>query len=151
MMLLDADVLLLDLSYPTDAKFPTNRTALERISAEGLTAGVTSQALLETIGILSFNLSPQRLPRLAAQLCLQYRLCVVPDLNTHPTYADCTTQQLIAQMSRRMALGDAVQIASHAPGADCLMTWNARHFVGKLVIPALTPEEWLNQHYPARP
>ena len=40
---------------------------------------------------------------------------------------------------------------SHAAGADYLLTWNARHFVSKLIIPALTPEEWLNQQPGATP
>ena len=148
MILLDADVLLVDLRYPGDAKFPTNRSALERLRADQLVAGVTSQALLETIGILSFNLSPQRVPRLAHQLCIQYQLAVIPDLDAHPTYGGCAVQDLVDQMTRRMALGDAVQavqIAMHGAGAECLLTWNARHFVGKLAIPALTPEEWLSQ------
>jgi hypothetical protein len=133
MILLDADVLLLDLRYPGDAKFPTNRRALERIRADHLAAGVTSQALLETVGILSFNLPPQRVPRLADQLCLQYQLSVIPDVSAQPTYAGCTVQDLVDQMTRRMALGDAVQavqIAIQGAGAECLLTWNARHFVG---------------------
>lgn len=154
MILLDADVLLVDLRYPGDAKFPTNRSALERIRADRLMAAVTSQALLEIVGILSFNLSPQRVPRLAHQLCLQYQLSVIPDLNSHPTYAGCTVQQLLDQMTCRMALGDAVQaiqIASYGARAECLLTWNARHFAGKLAIPALTPEEWLTQRTTAAP
>jgi hypothetical protein len=47
-----------------------------------------------------------------------------------------------------MALGDAVQavqIARNASHADCLLTWNARHFVGKTAVPVLTPEDWLDQ------
>ena len=39
----------------------------------------------------------------------------------------------------------AVQIAKYAGSAQCLLSWNARHFQGKLVIPVLTPQEWLNQ------
>jgi len=37
-----------------------------------------------------------------------------------------------------MSLADAVQavqIARFAGHADCLLTWNARHFQGKLTIP----------------
>jgi len=50
-------------------------------------------------------------------------------------------------MSRQMSPADAVQaaqIARHASHAECLLTWNARHFRGKLVIPVV-PEEWLTQ------
>lgn len=47
-----------------------------------------------------------------------------------------------------MSLGDAVQavqIAKYASLADCLLTWNAKHFQGKLVLPVHTPVEWLQQ------
>ena len=39
----------------------------------------------------------------------------------------------------------AVQIASFASASECLLTWNARHFVGKLVVPVFTPQQWLDQ------
>lgn len=54
-------------------------------------------------------------------------------------------------MGRRMALGDAVQavqIQRHAAGADCLLSWNAKHFAGKLPIPVYTPEEWVRSQAP---
>ena len=62
MILLDADVLLLDIRYPGDARFAPNRTALDRFRNEGWRVGVTVQALLEVVGILSFNVSPLKLP-----------------------------------------------------------------------------------------
>ena len=57
-------------------------------------------------------------------------------------------------MTQKMALGDAVQavqIRMFAPHADALLTWNAKHFKGKIVIPVLTPEEWLQQQPPPVP
>src|SRR5687767_9175564 len=101
MILLDTDVLLLDLRYTNDRKYPINRKALDRIRDQNILAGVTAQTLLEAIGILSFNVSPQRLPRLAYHLCLQYRLSVFPNLQSHPTYAGCTVNDLIEQMGRQ--------------------------------------------------
>ena len=110
--------------------------------------------MLETVGILSFNIAPADVPLLFDQIAVQYGLIVLQDTVTHPTYPGCTVADLIAQMSRQMSLGDAiqaVQIARHAFGATCLLTWNAKHFQGKLVIPVLTPEEWLNQRTQASP
>ncbi|HEV3146899.1 MAG TPA: hypothetical protein VGZ47_23630 [Gemmataceae bacterium] len=148
MILLDADVLLIDVRYPNDQRFAVNRQALDEIRARGLAAGITAQALLEVVGILSFNVSTGNVPKLPQQLCLQYALNVFPDHQAHPGYAGCTVQDLISQMSKQMALGDAVlavQVAMHVPWADCLLTWNAAHFAGKLVVPVQTPQEWLNQ------
>lgn len=147
MILLDADVLLLDIRYPNDARFATNRATLDRLRDEAWNVGVTVQALLEVVGILSFNVSPAKLPVLWRQLPIQYGLDVCPDSQRHPDYAGCTVQELMNQMAKRMALGDAVQalqIERFVPSANCLMTWNAQHFRGKLAIPVMTPEEWLN-------
>jgi hypothetical protein len=73
---------------------------------------------------------------------------VRPDFHVHPDYAGCTVPDLITQMTSQMALGDAVQavqIARYASDAECLLTWNARHFQGKTAVPVLTPEDWLRQ------
>jgi hypothetical protein len=49
-------------------------------------------------------------------------------------------------MTTKMSLGDAVQavqIADFKPDADLLLTWNAKHFLGKVAIPVMTPGDWL--------
>ena len=148
MILLDSDVLLLDLRYRNDPKSAVNRQALQQLRAANLALGITSQALLEVVEILSFNIPAGDIPLLPGLLCSQYRLSVRPDFHLHPEYAGCKVPELVTQMGRQMALGDAVlavQVARHAPSATCLLTWNARHFARKMTIPALTPEDWLNQ------
>jgi hypothetical protein len=153
-ILLDGDVLLIDQRYTNDPKFARNQQALQQIQADGLDLGITAQALLETVGILSFNTPPAQVPQLPQRLVTLFNLTVVPDFQQYPDYAGCTITELMTQMSSQMALGDAVlavQIARYASSADCLLTWNARHFQGKLVIPVLTPEEWLNQRLGTTP
>ena len=148
MILLDADVLLIELRYMRDVKYLTNQQALQQLKADGIQLGMTSQAMLEVIGNLSYNLSPPRVPQLPAILKIQYSLEIYPNPDLFPDYAGCTVPQLVAEMSKKMSLGDAVQslqIAAHASFADALLTWNAKHFTGKLCIPVLTPEDWLNQ------
>ena len=148
MILLDSDVLMIELRYPNDRKASRNRLALQTIHADGIALGVTAQVLLEVVGNLSFNTSRAGVSRLPHTIVTSYNLTVVPAFLANPDYAGYTVAELITQMSQQMALSDAVQaiqIARHASTATCLLTWNARHFVGKLVIPVLTPEEWLNQ------
>jgi hypothetical protein len=68
-----------------------------------------------------------------------------------PEYGGCTFDEVVTQIAQQMALGDAVmavQIAKYTPTATALVTWNARHFRGKVVIPVLTPDEWLQQQPP---
>jgi hypothetical protein len=148
MILLDSDVVLIAHRYQHDPKFPVNEQALQQIRADSIQVGITSQALLELIGILSYNVPAGTVARLPHYLIGLYGFLVFPDFRQDPNYAGCTVPELIAQMDQQMSLGDAVQavqIARHAGHSECLLTWNARHFQGKLVIPALTPQEWLNQ------
>ncbi len=148
MILLDSDVVLIDQRYRNDSRYAINRQAIDCAGTNSISLGVTAQALLEVIGILSFNVSPAAVPALPTDLISLYGLTVLPDFHAHPDYAGCTVQELMTQMTTQMALGDAVQavqVARYAGACDCLLTWNARHFHGKLVIPVHSPEEWLRQ------
>jgi hypothetical protein len=152
MILLDSDVLLIDLRYPNDPRFVLNRQVLQRLAQVPL--GVMSQTLLEVVGNLSFNTPVARIPQLPSYVATRYRLAVFPSFQQCPDYAGCTVFEVLTQMERQMALGDAVlvvQVARYAPFSQVLLTWNARHFVGKLVIPVLTPQDWLAQQGPSTP
>jgi hypothetical protein len=49
-------------------------------------------------------------------------------------------------MEKRMALKDAeiaIVVEEHASTLTAFLSWNARHFAGKLPVPALTPRAWL--------
>jgi hypothetical protein len=89
---------------------------------------------------------------LADQLPRRYGLQVLPDVQLVPEYAGCTVADVLAAIANRMALGDAinaVQIAKFVAAASSLLTWNAKHYQGKLAIPALTPAEWLQTNQSA--
>lgn len=151
MILLDSDVLLIDIRYPQDPRFGVNSLALQTLGTASIPLGIMAHTLLEIIGILSFNVSPGNIPKLSANITGRYGLQVILDPAQFPEYAGCTYADLMNQIRQQMALGDAVQavqIARFASRSQCLLTWNARHFFGKLVIPVLTPQEWLNLHAP---
>lgn len=127
---------------------------MQRLKDDNLAVGVTAQALLEIVGILSFNVSATHVAQLPKQLALQYALTVFPDPALVPEYAGCTFQVIVTQIGTQMALGDAVQvvqIARFANFANCPLTWNAKHFHGKTPVSVLTPQEWLNQQPGATP
>lgn len=91
------------------------------------------------------------IPLLPAALLAQYVLKLTPDPAAVPDYAGCTYDEVVAQTAQKMSLGDAVmavQIAKFASTATALISWNAKHFRGKLVVPVLTPDEWLQQQPP---
>lgn len=147
MILLDADILLLDIRYPRDVRFSINGQLLKTLQERGLDRGVTLYALLEVIGILSFNLSTEQIQKLYSLIPGRYGLQVIPTLadvgQNAPTFS---LADILAQLEQKMALGDAFQalyIQRYAHQASCLLSWNARHFQKKLPVAALTPEEWL--------
>lgn len=146
MILLDADILLLDIRYPRDTRFGNNERLLKTLQERSLARGITLHALLEVIGILSFNLPTDQIQRLYALLPGRYGLQVVPALGVSQEIPALTLSAILTQMEKKMALGDVLQalyIQQFAPQASCLLSWNARHFHQKLSVPALTPEEWL--------
>jgi hypothetical protein len=63
-ILLDSDVLLIDQRYRNDLRYAVNRQAIEFAGTNSISLGVTAQALLEVIGILSFNVSTAAVPAL---------------------------------------------------------------------------------------
>ena len=154
MILLDADVLLVDHRYPQDPKHVRNRKALDRLKQDAHEVGITVQALLEVVGVLSFTTPLADIPNLSDMKTRQYGLRVIPDPLTDPNYAGVMFAEVVTQIATRMSLGDAVQavqIARFAPHADALLTWNAKHFRGKSIVPVLTPDEWLQQQPPTAP
>jgi hypothetical protein len=149
MILLDADILLLDIRYPRDVRFSTNERLLKTLQERGLERGITLYALLEVIGVLSFNLPIEQIHKLYSLLPERYGLHVMPALNLSQDAPTFPLTAILAQLEQKMALGDAFQalyIQRCAPQAMCLLSWNARHFQQKLSVPALTPEEWLAQN-----
>jgi hypothetical protein len=57
-----------------------------------------------------------------------------------------TAQELLARMEKRMALKDAeiaLIVGQHAAALSAFVSWNAKHFAGKIGVPSLTPREWL--------
>jgi hypothetical protein len=148
MILLDADILLLDIRYPRDTRFGNNERLLKTLQERSLARGITLHALLEVIGILSFNLPTDQIQRLYALLPGRYGLQVVPALGFSQEVPALTLSAILAQMEKKMALGDVLQalyIQQFAPQASCLLSWNARHFHQKLSVPVFTPEEWLTE------
>jgi len=151
MIVLDADVLVVDLRYGRDARFAANRKALDQLQQAQSPLAITCHTLLEILGILAFNYSTRDLLDLAIHLPIHYRISVVPDPANNPSYAGLTFEDVRDAIVRQLAIGDAVtflQVERFIPQATCFLTWNARHFVGKLPISVLTPEEWLQQNPP---
>ena len=148
MIFVDSNLFVIDLRYPDDANYRVNRRALDRLAhAE---SGITSVVnVLEICGILSFNLSTAALHALYVHFARRYRITVVPGGDYETRLPAPTVRELLARMEKRMALKDAeiaLVVEQNAQALRAFVSWNAKHFVSKLSIPALTPREWLRGH-----
>jgi hypothetical protein len=149
MILLGADVLLLDIRYPRDVRFGANERLLKTLREQNIERGITLYALLEVIGILSFNLPTEQIQPLYTLLPGQYGLQVIPVSELDQETPAFSLSEIIGQVEKKMALGDALQVLyvrRFALQATCFLSWNARHFQEKFPVPALTPEEWLTEN-----
>lgn len=79
MILVDSDILVLDLRYQADPRYADNKSVLQRLQSEALPVGITCQALLEVVGILSYNTGRAQISRLPQYLTAHYGLNVFPD------------------------------------------------------------------------
>ncbi|OHB76871.1 MAG: hypothetical protein A2Z34_02835 [Planctomycetes bacterium RBG_16_59_8] len=145
MIFVDTNVFVIDLRYRRDPDYPANRRFLDDLAARG--NGVTGLInLLEICGILSFNLSPHRLRELFHNFGQQYRLLIVPGASAQAGPPSFPAGDLLDKMSAKMASKDAeiaLLVERFVPGAQAFVTWNKKHFVGKVPCPVLTPAEYM--------
>jgi hypothetical protein len=143
----DSNLFVIDLRYREDVDYRVNRRALDRLAQSG--HGMTSVLnLLEVCGILSFNLSEAALHALFLHFSRRYRIAVMPAAAYDTRLPAPPARDVLAKMQRRMALKDAeiaLVVEQHAATLDAVITWNAKHFTGKLPVPALTPRQWLRR------
>ncbi len=147
---IDTTVFIIDLRYKRDRHFAINRAFLAWIARTRRRA-TTLFNLLEVCGILSFNLNEKQLQELFTYFSQRYAVEVLPHATLQSPLPALQTQDLFAVISGKASFGDALIIAAiekYLPKATHFVSWNARHFVERLSIPALTPKEFLEQHAP---
>ncbi len=151
MVVLDTDVLLLAFAFQRDDRQPANEAFLERAQSE--TPAITIYNLMELLGQLSFNLSPERLDAYPSWLLDAYQLTVIwpytpDDPLSFTAFRDEIFARPLARMRAvQMPFMDALilSLAERAPDVSHFVTWNARHFQGKSTLNVLTPEGYLQQ------
>ncbi len=145
MIFVDSNLFVIDLRYPDDENYPANRRALDRLrrGRSGMTGLVN---VLEVCGILSFNLAPSALNGLYVHFARRYGMTIVPGGGYNTRLPAPTAREIVERMEQRMALKDAeiaLMVDEHQATLTAFLSWNAKHFVGKLPVPALTPRAWL--------
>ncbi len=141
----DTNIFVIDLRYQRDRKYRVNQNFLEDIA--GSRTGITSIFnLLELCGILSFSLNERQLLELYHYFPQRYRVEVLPSLSLEMSTPQISLEKIFQVISRKLPMGDALIIAlleTYLPPISIFVSWDIRHFTGKLSIPVLTPEEYL--------
>lgn len=146
MIFLDSDIFVIDLRYRRDQKYSANADFLSRLKNSKETAVTSLFNLLEICGILSFNLNAQQLIDLYHHLPARYNLKIYPGSNQRMNLPRIPVKKIFQVMQKRAGFGDALIIwllLEMGPAVSHLVSWNARHFVHHLPVPALTPAEAL--------
>ena len=142
---IDTPSFIIDLRYQRDAHFTINRAFLDHVAQTG-NGATTTFTLLEVCGILSFNLNDTQLQELFTYFPQRYSIEVLPHATLQSPLPDVQTGALFDIMLRKASFGDALIMAAierHLPRATRFVSWNARHFVGRLSLPVLTPGEFM--------
>lgn len=149
MIFIDTDVLWLAFAFHQDERQAANSTFLEQVQAAQ--AATTIYNVLELLGKMSFNLSPERLDEWQSWLIDAYQLSVIWPINPNIPLAVSTFQEEIfarpyqKMRSVKIPFMDSLilNLAERTPNATHFVTWNARHFQGKSTLQILTPEDYL--------
>jgi hypothetical protein len=149
MVVIDSDVLLLAFAFSHDSKQALNRAFLEAVQTAQ--PATTIYNVMEVLGQLSFNLSPERLDQWQSWLVDAYQLTIIwmaddgLKMGKESFREELYERPYEKMRSVRMPFMDAliISLVERAPDVECFVTWNARHFKGKTDLTVLTPEEYL--------
>lgn len=140
---LDTDIFVRDLRYPRDAKTEANQAFLSRVRSGKIKGATSIFNVLETCGILSYNLSAQDLVKLYGCFTDHYRLKIIYPADAAGNL-DYQIPKIFKQIQLRQSLGDAeisYVVERFASQLLSFVSWNAPHFEGKLTIPVTTPDK----------
>jgi predicted nucleic acid-binding protein len=141
-VLIDTDIFVIDLRYPRDSRYPENRAFLERVKRGALVGRTTVYNLMEVCGILSFNLSWQRLQDLFVGFAARYNVTILFPKEGEEVCFDPVG--ILGVMERKLSFGDALiaELAGrYRRRLDLFVTWNAPHFADKLPLRVVTPSQ----------
>ncbi len=150
MVALDTDVLVLAFAFHHDPRQETNARFLELIRERVPVVAIYS--VMELLGQLSFNLSPERLVQWPSWLQDHYGLTLLypePGDEAGAVFwqREMVDRPLTRMRRHPMPFLDALilDLVERAQNVEAFVTWNARHFRGKMVLAVLTPAEYLAQ------
>ena len=149
MVAIDTDVFIIRYSFARDPRFVTVQRFLREVRSHS--PAITLYNLMEMLGQLSFNLSPEQLGEWEEWLIRANRLAVIwPSALESDQVEEFIREELHSRpfalmQEQKMAYLDSLilGLVESTPEVDTFVTWNARHFQGKTFLEVLTPGEFL--------
>lgn len=143
---IDSDIFVRELRYFHDKENPINSEFIETMRREN--TGVTSIFnVLETCGVLSYNVSTEKLIDLFEDFSIHFSVEVLfPTNQLQETLYE--PLRIFDQIKIKQSLGDAqvaYAIRHFANRLSCFVTWNSKDFDGKIPVPVFTPSEFLKK------
>ena len=139
---IDTDIFVRNLRYRDDKNIIENDRFLDLVKEKGITGFTSIYNLLELCGILSFNLSSESLLRLYGGFKKRFQLRQI----LFGTFSDenliININKVFSQLLKKMSFGDALIAACveyHGDLIEGFVSWNVKHYKGKLDVDVFTP------------
>lgn len=149
MVFLDSNLFIIDRFFQRDTLYPNTRAFLRRLPE--IPGVIPLMTLLELGGAASFRLSAVEAETWLRRFAGIYAVQVLNPFGAGEgsatgwlgSYADDISRYI----ARRMTLGDAT-LAREADryGADAIVTWNIKDFVGRTAVSVLTPDQYVKSN-----
>lgn len=143
----DSDIFVRDLRYPRDGLRETNDRLLDNMRKRKIRAATSIFNVLEICGVLSFNYSQEQLADLYSDFTRYFAVKVFLPADAQGAL-QYDLESIWRQIAKKQSLDDA-QVAyvveRFSNLVACFVSWNARHFEGKLSVPVMTPAEFLKK------
>jgi predicted nucleic acid-binding protein len=137
MLVIDTDVLAIHHIFRWDKRASLNEEFLLRTSEKE--RGTTIHNLLELCGLLSLAGEGVKVHRLFKDFLRSKYLILYPKEDFQKSI-----EKILHFEVRGLSYGDSlVAVVVEETGADEFVTWNKRHFEGKISARIMTPEEYL--------
>mgnify|MGYP000105985165 CR=1 FL=1 len=139
---IDTDVLVIHHIYTHDSRYEINEKFLRRVR-ENYKVGLTIHNLLELYGIAAMAWGRDKATTLYNNYLRTKNVVIL-----HPEYPPNWTSyidRIVEYIAKGMHYGDALiawVIDETTPAF--FITWNVRHFKGKIRVEVLTPEEFIS-------
>ncbi len=143
---IDTNVFIIHLRYKRDKNYKTNKEFLELVLSGKIKGYTSIFNLLETVGILSFNLNNRQIKELFISFPKIFNVEVIFPQKTENTLLCTDIEDILKQIYKKMAFLDAVILDLFEKSkTEVFITWNAKDFRNKTKKHILTPKEFLEE------